>query len=375
MNKTTIIAANIIAISALAHAADQDPNPSRSCVRIHVVNDAKEPLSGQKVEAWNDILGEHNNETTDSNGYAMLDVRRRMTAITLDHGPAAKAELYKKYYRPGSLNVSQLFTHEDIALSRWEPWGAEVEFVVNRIKNPVPMTIVDDNTREGTNRLYFPGEPGAEIGFDLVAGDWIPPYGKGQEVDFHCTLLTKKNDPYWSIGEVITESLGRDYLNKTYPHSSHILKKTEKPLTMKIRFARPGDGIQFKPMQFGTGEGGGSALYHPHEAPESGYVAELIIDARDEYRRKPINGMELTPIFRIRSSKNGGIYGVGGAFKFYYKKVYSRLPGGKTSPAEDRIRFDLSCKYNSTSRSLEWNGVDARTGKPVRPNWRENQHP
>ena len=60
---------------------------------------------------------------------------------------------------------------------RWEPWNPVVEVVLKPILNSVPMYV------KKVEWLNVP-KPGEEAGYDLVAGDWVAPHGKGSVSDF-----------------------------------------------------------------------------------------------------------------------------------------------------------------------------------------------
>jgi len=63
-----------------------------------------------------------------------------------------------------------------IKYGRWRPWNEEILVTIRPIINPVPMYMQN-------KYLEIPAND-KDVGFDLVAADWVPPYGKGQHTDF-----------------------------------------------------------------------------------------------------------------------------------------------------------------------------------------------
>jgi hypothetical protein len=117
-----------------------------------------------------------------------------------------------------------------------------VTLVVKRIIHPVPMYA---NRVDFAHAKKLPLDQ--PIGFDLMAGDWVAPHGKGTQAHILVTWSWQadKDDP-------------RGYEEK-----------------LSISFPNAGDGIQEfdSPGPLGSA---GSELRSPQEAPEDGYQAQLI---------------------------------------------------------------------------------------------------
>lgn len=61
---------------------------------------------------------------------------------------------------------------------RWVPWNPEIELLLKRKINPIPMYA----KREMSERIPIQGEP---VGYDFSRGDWVSPFGKGERADIH----------------------------------------------------------------------------------------------------------------------------------------------------------------------------------------------
>jgi hypothetical protein len=146
----------------------------------------------------------------------------------------------REYYLQSRKNSDK---EEAFRTGQWKPWNATIPVLLRKIINPIPMY-----ARWFQSSIPITNQP---VGYDLIAGDWIAPYGQGKSVDI---ILTK-----------------------------NYAKRAENDLDNEIivTFPNPGDGIQ--PFETPPVRQG-SWLRSPHEAPEHGYVNYL---ARMYYRRRP----------------------------------------------------------------------------------------
>jgi len=125
------------------------------------------------------------------------------------------------------------------------------------------------------------------VGYDLEAGDWVEPLGKGHTADF---IFVGKLD---QRGE-------QDF-----------------DWVLNVSFSNPGDGLQrFEP----DSASGGSELRSPYEAPLDGYIAALKLirsrraHLRDQTTFKPDGGY----LFRVRTELDAQ----GRVVKAWYGKIY-----------------------------------------------------
>jgi len=109
---------------------------------------------------------------------------------------------------------------------------------------------------------------GESLGFDLVAFDWIAPYGKGQFSDFVFTLSEPGND------------------------------RKGGTKTLLLAFANEGDGIQL----FEADPNEGSELRLPAIAPESGYAPTFTQRADKTYAPNK----KANYFYRVRTVKRNG---------------------------------------------------------------------
>ena len=118
----------------------------------------------------------------------------------------------------------------DVADGKWQPWDATVTQVLRMVKNPIAMFAKHVETTMPASE-----QP---VGYDLIVGDWIAPYGKG----IHGDLLFK---------------VTRRRLNSFMDFDA----------SLSMTFANPMDGCRRR-------EGnsfGGSRFVWLYNAPEEGY--------------------------------------------------------------------------------------------------------
>lgn len=75
----------------------------------------------------------------------------------------------------GFYGVSGIYKFSSKSNGEWQPWNPEIKVVLRKIENPVPMY-----ARRFSNVLPATDK---DIGCDLIANDWVKPYGTGIHSD------------------------------------------------------------------------------------------------------------------------------------------------------------------------------------------------
>ena len=83
------------------------------------------------------------------------------------------------YHKIGYYEIGGTYDFKIKRAFRWEPWNPEIAVVLRKIEKPMAMYARDTNE----SRMEIP-VIGKEVGFDLIAFDWVKPYGKGGHSDF-----------------------------------------------------------------------------------------------------------------------------------------------------------------------------------------------
>ena len=140
---------------------------------VVVENEEGKPLSGinvgvgfEKNTGWG---------TNSSGQQGVTDDDGRLTFSGQSNGHitygGSKDGYYPSYYD---------YDFKDLGTFGWEPWNPELKIVMRKIENPVPMYA----RYAGMEREIKVPVLNEDIGFDLIEGDWVAPYGKGKVSDF-----------------------------------------------------------------------------------------------------------------------------------------------------------------------------------------------
>lgn len=216
-----ILIANMLMVAIAVFA--QETHTAKITVRV--VDEYGRPLTNAPV--FTSVVDHY-----EAAEFGEAPVFRGITVPTDEHGiavitaPGAPGDFtYTVRNAPGFYLDSGTFHFKELKAGQWQPWNPTVELVLKAIGVQAPMY---------ARRLFDIAIPAQSkpVGYDLTAGDWVAPYGKGETPDFIFQLDTK-----------IT-----NYLT--------------------LRFSNVGDGIQFV-----ASTGGGLPL--PRLAPSDGYQTTL----------------------------------------------------------------------------------------------------
>lgn len=194
----------------------------------------------------------------------------------------------------------------------WEPWNPELRVVMRKIENPVPMYA--RNTKIAKKGIAIP-EIGKEVGFDLIAYDWVVPYGSGQVSDL-IFFLERRFSKMNNYGAELTISFSSKY-----------------------------DGI----IKINDNLNIGSQLKLPRYAPEEGYNSRIKLRTSQNPSGDWVRGYRATDnyIFRIRSVIEDGKL---------IKAIYGKILGPihfepRIDPTEVYFKYYLNPDY---TRNLEF---------------------
>lgn len=237
---------------------------------------------------------------SDENGKAFLEVKKR----TFYNRFYAKKEGYYPTATDGEHSpLAKDFDPSKLVTIRLKP-----------IKNPISM-YAKNLTAEEVGGLKMPNYDGKSFGYDLVAGDWVVPHGKGVVSDF--IFKFEGNE-----GRVLN------------------LEEWEKKIT--LRFSNEKDGII---AWMGTSEAGrmyGSELVSDYEAAKEGYQDTWVQRTWKEkggYHQTTSN-MDRNFYFRVRTKvdENGNIISA------HYGKIYGDFMSFtyylNPTPNDRNVEFD-----------------------------------
>jgi hypothetical protein len=206
---------------------------------------------------------------------------------------------------------------------KWQPWDRMIPVVLRKIINPIPMY-----ARNADVLIPAVDEP---LGFDLVAGDWVKPAGKGEVADFIFRLSGE-----W-----------RNY--------------RENDSVLSLDFSNGADGIVSVDASstYGNGQLSGSAFAMPRYAPEGGYInsrswrrARKMTDNQGQDLIIDDLKNEKNYFFRVRSQTNS--HGV--VTNALYGKIHGNIEfvGAAENRDGSGIRYSYYLNPTANDRNMEF---------------------
>ncbi len=235
-------------------------------VSIQVVDEEGHPIVGAKVGVgfnYNTGWG-----TNNESNHGFSDTEGNFTATGGGNGHVSYGAKKEGYY-----NSHYSYDFIKTGILRWEPHNPELQVMLRKIENPVPMYARDIRT----SPIEIPAVD-KDVGFDLIEFDWVSPYGRGVHSDF-------------------IFHLDKGIIDR---------KNFDEKLT--IFFLNSNDGIQpyYEEMQYG------SDFKLPRAAPMGGYQTKLELhawrapDDNSVQRNFDFVKNDLNYFFRIRSQDKDG---------------------------------------------------------------------
>jgi hypothetical protein len=218
-----------ILITAASLFGQVEP-PHEWSVTITVVDEAGQPVPAANVKViFSTFTPKDERVSTNisglSNSNGVFHASSLYTGASGMLFRATKAGFYQSS-KPYNLGI-------DYSFARWNP---EIKLILKNVANPIPMYA----------KMVTLEVPAFEkpLGFDLMIGDWVAPFGRGSSADI-----------------VFTSHYYNKRAKEDFDHQ------------LIVTFSNAGDGIQSHASLNGEG---GSDLRSPHEAPMSGYEPKMI---------------------------------------------------------------------------------------------------
>jgi hypothetical protein len=350
--KRKIALACALAFLAAFTASAQQTHEAK--ITIRVVDESGRPITNAPVSSstidsyrkgsawWGDVPNyKEIIVLTDEHGVAEMVVPKTESSVT-----------YGVRDFPGYYGGGGRYNFKESAAGRWQPWNPMVELILKAIENPVRMYAL----AVLAHKIPDQGKP---VGFDLMIGDWVPPYGKGKVSDFIFqwdTVTTKtvtNSAPSWDGMRTWTQSFYDSQL--------------------AIHFSNEGDGIQL------VAGDTSSALRLPRLAPADGYLPSFNEQAGIDQGTNLIKGMppetfikghtdynkDANYFFRVRTKKDAG----GKIASALYGKIYGDFG---ENIGHGQINFTYYLNPEPNSRNMEFNtksNLFKNLGSPEQAYW------
>jgi hypothetical protein len=254
---------------------------------IKVIDEGSQPVTGATVAVWYYVkppageneAGESVQGLTDTNGI-----------VRLSHAATGSISLAFDASKVGYYSTT--IGHEFAKFADNDPqkWNPSKTLLLKNIGKPIAMY-----AKKYVLGFKLP-EYNKKIGYDLMIGDWIGPYGKGINSDIFFT-------------------------------ENHLDEKSG--YTFTVSFPNPGDGIQGFTRDWNLGVSG---LLSSHEAPLDGY--------QPKYEQAQMPNPDRIYYFRVRTK----IDDRGNIVSAHYGKIYGDVPQFtyyfNPTPNDRNIEFD-----------------------------------
>ena len=209
----------------------------------------------------------------------------------------------------GYYNAGGSYHFTNVIGDKLQPWNPTVEVVVKPILNPIAMYAENIN-------IDIPAT-NTPVGFDLEAGDWVAPYGKGTASDFVFQITEKV-----------------PFVRGNQPYD----------VTNTLSFSNKGDGIQSVLVP----QNAGSALRLPRYAPETGYQPTLgqELSLVGNKRLSGADGEDQNYFFRVRTilDEQGNVKST----------LYGKIAGPISCGAQGYIQFTYYLNPTPNDRNMEF---------------------
>lgn len=292
----TIILGIVIVSTATFAFGQARPGIYPWSVTFKVVDDAGRPMGAAKVDVGylhtNQIEGQ-----TDSDGVFAVS----NTDKSFELGFLVTKEGYYSDYLHYDLFMPGQFDERKVAANR----NSTQMMTLRHIGKQIPMY-----AKRVETKLQQEDKP---TGFDLMAGDWVTPFGKGFHPDMFFTVHRK------------------------------IINEREYNCTLTVTFPNKGDGIVVAPSEPITG----SAFKTSRTAAKNGYEPELDLHYSNTNSPESVFGyfIRVRTIFDENGNVRSALYGkIPGNFRFY---------AGTKAPRAG-MGFDYYLNLKSNDRNLEF---------------------
>lgn len=310
MNKIrTLSPALLLVLAATAIAQEAK-------ITVRVMNEVGTPVTNAAVTAafataikpgWGWGSGRPNEVTgqTGTNG---------LCTLTGDGNGGSVAVAVKNAGYYGSSGYQLQFTNlVGTAVRKWQPWNPTIDVVLKPIGNPTALC---------AKRVWQMQVPQAEpVGYDLLAGDWVAPHGKGKTSDF---LLRYASQPETTIETRYGPAKTSDR-------------------TLMVTFSNESDGV----LSVTAPARGGSALRLSPAAPLNAYSTNIIKRVVEDQRGLVSDIREdQNYFFRVRTKKDDK----GNIVSALYGKIY----GDVQFDERGRVTFTYYLNPTPNDRNVEF---------------------
>ena len=297
-------------------------------------------------KAWTESAPEYvDKKTTNENGFCHVagETNTGETGVNIHYPPRG--------YYPNSFRVRQMFTLKPILpLMHWRPTDIVITATLYRIERPMPLFVKKAFGKFDVDWKMV-GDAGTNIvlRYDFLAGDWLPPVGKGIVADM---TVRAKMTTSWHVRKW-----------QVIDGSERVRKRQFYEMMTEFEFDGEGNGVVRKIAPSNAG-------VFIRTADVEGYARAF---SKSAGRRKKIVGpnvygenysdvnADACHVFRIRSKFDEQ----GNLKEAYYGKVYGDFQlRGTWKDGCDGVSFLYYLNPTPNDRNLEWDTKNNLCQKP-----------
>lgn len=233
----------------------------------------------------------------------------------------------KKGYYPSSAAYETFTGVSGIwGFRKYQPWNPQVEIVLKKKINPIPMYAIHMFGQKPQDYPLFPAL-NRFFAYDLSAHDWVAPHGSGKHRDFLFEVTVRR-----------------------------AVSPDDYDVSLTLAFSNPQDGIIPYRPDISRGK---SALRLPYKAPLDGYQSRLVKQyssqtTQRDYLEKRGDEYSTNYLFRVRTKTDQ----TGAIRSALYGKIHGEIRLAnfnrlhETSPF---VIFDYYLNPNQNDRNIEFN--------------------
>jgi len=290
---------------------------------VKVVDDEENPLSGIPVACIfpdRTRLGDEDYSivTNRTGGDGMTRFKGRSYNGWVDYGMIKK----EGYYPIGAIRTD--FTNiSGLVIRKWLPYDEVQTITLQKIGKKIPLFVKEAYPKR---KQDLTATSDRKFCYDLVKGDWMPPFGKGEHADIEFQLLPRKD---FGVHIGLSGIPGQSYRDE-----------------ITMRFTGKDNGIV--PMIPPP-----NAVLKIREAPFEGYEQQSVSWSGRDKNIQPerSDNKEKCQAFRIRTIKDAD----GKINRALYGKVYGGfLLTYKVEDHPSGVSFTYYLNLTPNDRNLEW---------------------
>lgn len=227
-----------------------------------------------------------------------------------------------RYYPLPGMRI-QFTNMTESLVKKWLPYDEVQTITLQKMGKKIPLFVKEARPKRNQD---LTAAPDRKFGYDLVKGDWMPPFGKGEHVDIEFKLLPRENF-----------GIGRGPSGKPKPYFRD---------TISVAFVGDDNGIiKLTPPP--------NAVLKVRTAPKNGYRKDFRIWSgltKTMQNDDSVNG-DACHAYRIRTVKNEH----GEIISPYYGKIYGDFAMKFNRDSTPRgVSFTYYLNLTPNDRNLEW---------------------